>query len=144
MNATERSLAKHAKIKVIDWLIEQFPAAFFKKNKHIKPLKVGILEDIFDFHHQLETPPFSKKAIRSALTYYCTSPAYLNAQKPNTARLDLFGNEIDLVTTEQAKYARQRYERQYLTPASLKFSQASALPADNSPESLHSEVEPSD
>lgn len=131
MNATERILAKHSKIKVIDWLVEQFPAAFFKKSRYVKPLKVGILEDVFAFCLQLETPPFSKKAIRSALTYYCTSPAYLNAQKQNTPRLDLFGNELDLVTEEQAKYAKQRYEQQYLSPAPSTLTQASSLLTNN-------------
>ena len=104
---------KKEKIKVIDWLIEHFPMAFFKKTKQVMPLKIGIFEDIMDFYQRLDSPPFSKKILREALNYYSTSPAYLNAQKEGTARLDLYGNEVDIVTQEQAHYAYQRYEQRY-------------------------------
>jgi ProP effector len=122
---TQHHAAKQDRLNVINWLIEHFPAAFFKKTRHIKPLKLGILDGIFEFHHRLDIPSFSKKSIRNALTYYCTSPAYLSAQKINTARIDLFGNEVDVVTAEQAKYAQMRYERQYLSPQHSKTTQAS-------------------
>ncbi|MDF1678551.1 MAG: ProQ/FinO family protein [Legionellaceae bacterium] len=131
-NTTEQhTLAKREKLKIIDWLVEHFPAAFFKRTRQVRPLKLGILEDIFEFHYQLDTPPFSKKAIRNALTYYCTSPAYLSAQKEHQPRIDLFGNEMEVVTAEQAKYARQRYERQYLSPKTKKIKQAFEQPEDN-------------
>ena len=61
----------------------------------------------------LDSPPFSKKALREALNYYSASPAYLNCQKKDTARVDLFGNEVDIVTEDQAKYAWQRYQQRY-------------------------------
>ena len=144
MNTDKPQEAKQNKLKVIDWLVEHFPAAFFKKTRYVTPLKIGILEDIFEFHHRLDTPPFSRKAIRGALTYYCTSPAYLNAQKPNKARLDLFGNEMDVVTPEQAKYAKQRYERQYLTPRTPKLIETFELPKDNSRPPLEPVIAPSE
>lgn len=105
--------AKKEKIQTIDWLTELFPAAFFKKPSHIKPLKIGIFDDIIDFYERLDEPPYSKKAIREALNYYSASPAYLSCQKSSTARIDLYGNEVDVVTEEQAKYARQRYQQRY-------------------------------
>ena len=58
-------------------------------------------------------PPFSKKALREALNYYSGSPAYLRCQTAHSARVDIFGNEVDLVTEEQAKYAFQRYSEKY-------------------------------
>ncbi|MCP0913437.1 MULTISPECIES: ProQ/FINO family protein [Legionella] len=106
--------AKKEKLKTIDWLIEHFPAAFFKKANQVRPLKIGIFDDIIDFYERLDAPPFSKKTLREALNYYSASPAYLNCQKENTARVDLFGNEVDVVTGEQAKYAQQRYQQRYL------------------------------
>jgi len=105
---------KKDKLKTIDWLIEHFPAAFYKKATQIKPLKIGIFDDIIDFYERLDTPPFSKKALREALNYYSASPAYLNCQKTHAARVDLFGNEVDVVTEEQAKYAHQRYQQRYI------------------------------
>lgn len=111
----QHDISKKNKLQTIDWLIENFPAAFFKKSKQIKPLKIGIFDDIIDFYERLESPPFSKKNIREALNYYSASPAYLSCQKTDTARVDLFGNEVDVVNEEQAKYAYQRYQQRYET-----------------------------
>lgn len=136
MNVEKKSkkMEKKEKLLIIDWLITNFPAAFFKQARSIQPLRIGIFQEINDFYHRLETPSFSKKALREALSYYCTSPAYLSCQKIDTARVDLYGNEVELVTPEQAKYAQQRYERQYLTPrkkAPASTTQASELPISN-------------
>lgn len=90
-----------------------FSQCFFKKASQVRPLQIGIFDEIIDFYERLDTPPFSKKALREALSYYSSSPAYLNCQKANTARVDLFGNEVDVVTEEQAKYAYQRYQQRY-------------------------------
>jgi ProP effector len=101
------------KLVVIDWLIEHFPAAFFKKPNQIRPLKVGVYEDIIEFYERLSSPPFSRKLLRESLNYYSSSPAYLSAQKINVARVDLYGNEVDIVTDDQAKYAYQRFQQRY-------------------------------
>lgn len=137
MNTVNKSkkMEKKDKLIIIDWLIEHFSAAFFKQTRSIKPLRIGILEEINDFYNRLDEPTFSKKALRDALSYYCTSPAYLSCQKVDAARVDLFGNEVELVTPEQAKYAQQRYERQYLSPRKKTHSPATTqvfeLPTDN-------------
>jgi ProP effector len=109
----EHELLKKNKLNIIAWLNEHFPAAFFKKARDIKPLKVGIFDDIIDFYERLDTPPFSKKELREAINYYSASPAYLSCQKTDTARVDLFGNEVDVVTEEQARYAHQRHQQRY-------------------------------
>lgn len=101
------------KLCAIDWLVDHFPAAFFKKGQHVKPLKIGILDDILDFYQRLDNPAFSKKILRDAISYYSSSPAYLRCQTKDTARVDLFGNEVDMVTDEQAKYAHRRYQQYY-------------------------------
>ena len=105
--------SKKDKQLIIDWLIEHFPSAFFKKSNQIKPLKIGIFDDIIDFYERLESPPFSKKSLREAISYYSASPFYLNSQKENAPRIDIYGNEVDVVTSEQAKYAHQKYEERY-------------------------------
>jgi ProP effector len=113
MDKQQQIAIKKDKLQIIDWLIEHFPCAFFKKGSQIKPLKIGIFDDIIDFYERLDSPPFSKKALREALSYYSASPAYLSCQKENTARVDIYGNEVDVVTTEQAKYAYQRFQERY-------------------------------
>lgn len=110
---TEKASEKKDKLVIIHWLSDNFPAAFFKQAKQVKALKIGIFDDILDFYERMDSPPFSKKALREALNYYSASPAYLNAQKENAPRIDLYGNEVDVVTAEQAHYAHQRYEARY-------------------------------
>ncbi|HHT0591737.1 TPA: ProQ/FINO family protein [Legionella anisa] len=120
MDKQPLTAVKKDKLHVIDWLIEHFPNAFFKKGTQIKPLKIGIFDDIIDFYERLDSPPFSKKSLREALSYYSASPAYLNCQKENAARVDIYGNEVDTVTEEQAKYAHQRYIERYNKKSSEK------------------------
>lgn len=117
INMNEQNEAiKKSKLQTIEWLSEHFPGAFFKKSNQIKPLKIGIFDDIIDFYERLDSPPFSKKALREALNYYSASPAYLNCQKADVARVDLYGNEVDVVTADQAHYAHQRYQQRYTKP----------------------------
>lgn len=123
MNQQNES-AKKDKIEIIDWLVEHFPAAFFKKGNQVKPLQIGIFDEIIGFYERLDTPPFSKKALREALSYYSSSPAYLNCQKANAARIDLYGNEVDIVNEEQAKYAQQRYQQRYVDKKNQGLKQA--------------------
>lgn len=101
------------KTEIIDWLIEHFPSAFFKKSHGVKPLKIGIFEDLIDFYERLDSPSFSKKSLKEALNYYSGSPAYLKCQKLHAARVDLYGNEVDTVTLEQAQYAQLRFQSRY-------------------------------
>lgn len=109
----QNNAVKKDKLVIIDWLIEHFPAAFFKKGNQVRPLKIGIFDDIIEFYERLDSPAFSKKSLREALNYYSSSPAYLNSQKANSARVDLFGNEVDVVTPDQAKYAFTRHQERY-------------------------------
>lgn len=109
----QNDTAKKNKLKTIDWLTEHFPAAFFKKGNQVRPLKIGIFDDIVEFYERIDSPPFSKKNLRDAINYYSASPAYLSSQKTNQARIDLFGNEVDVVTEEQAKYAHQRFQQRF-------------------------------
>ncbi|OGV38530.1 MAG: protein convertase [Legionellales bacterium RIFCSPHIGHO2_12_FULL_42_9] len=113
MSQSETNSKKDKQV-IIDWLIEHFPQAFFKKANQIKPLQIGIYDEIIDFYERLNNPPFSKKTLREALSYYSSSPGYLNCQKSAAARVDLYGNEVDVVTEEQAKYAYQRYQERYV------------------------------
>lgn len=110
---SDKQQNRKEKMVIIDWLVEHFPQAFFKKASEVKPLQIGIFDEIAEFCDRLSNPPFSKKSLREALSYYSSSPAYLNCQKVNVARVDLYGNEVDVVNEEQAKYAHQRYQEKY-------------------------------
>lgn len=105
------SFSKSDYIHTLDWLITFFPNTFSKKNKEVKPLKIGILEEIYSFYDCLKHPEVSKADIKHAIQHYSASLTYLACQKENVARVDIFGQEVDVVTAEQAKYAHARYEQ---------------------------------
>jgi ProP effector len=104
---------KIEKQAAIHWLIDQFPNAFFQKSHLVRPLKLGVLDDIFEIYARLDEPPFSKKLLREALNYYTSSKAYLMSQKLDAVRVDLFGQPIGVVNAEQANYAQQRFQERY-------------------------------
>jgi ProP effector len=105
-----QTFSKNEYLQTLDWLIRYFPNAFSKKPKEIKPLKIGILEDIYAFYDSLRYPEVERGSIKLALQHYSASTIYLACQKENQARIDLYGQEVDVVNKEQAKYAQQRYE----------------------------------
>lgn len=109
----DKATAKKEKLQVIDWLIENFPNAFFKKSYQIKALEIGIFDQLIEFYQRLDQPPWSKKMLREAFTWYTNSPAYLSCQKKGAARVDLFGNETGEVSEDQANYAHQRFQQRY-------------------------------
>jgi len=98
---------------VVDWLKEHFPLAFPRSAKQVRPLQLGIMEDILDFYDRLITPPFSKKRLRSGLNYYTSSKAYLLAQKAGVMRVNLYGFDVEPVTEEQAAYAQEKYQQRH-------------------------------
>lgn len=99
---------KNELIEVIDWLVEMFPNAFFKTNNEVRPLSLGLMDDLLDFYQRLDVPPFSKKQLRLALNFYTSSNAYLKSQKKGAKRLDLSGDEVDEVDASQETYALEK------------------------------------
>ena len=113
----QNELIKTDKQIIINWLIEHFPNAFFKKSQHIKPLQIGIFDEIVEFYDRLDEPSFSKKGLREALSYYSSSPAYLLiCQKENTARIDLGAimlGENEVVTNHVTINNRSTFDCQH-------------------------------
>lgn len=93
---------------VMDWLVEMFPNAFFKTANKVKPLGLGVMDDLLDFYERLSVPPFSKKHLRLALTIYTGQKAYLKSQKEGAFRINLNGQAISVVDKEQASYASEK------------------------------------
>ena len=113
------TFSKSDYLHTLEWLIAFFPNTFSRKPKEIKPLKIGILEDLYAFHNCLTHPEVSKNDIKLAITHYSSSSIYLASQKENVARIDLYGQEVDVVNHEQAKYAQQRFEHKQLHKRNL-------------------------
>jgi ProP effector len=104
MNQNDR----HDNQEIVNWLKEHFPRAFSTKKNDVKPLQLGVMECLLDFFERLSVPPFSKKRLRQGLNFYTSSNAYLSAQKEGVYRINLYGQDIEPVDAEQAKYAMEK------------------------------------
>ena len=87
---------------IITYLTEKFPACFSVKGQ-VKPLKVGIFQDLSEKLADDET--VSKTRLRQALRHYTSSWRYLKAIKVGTFRVDIDGNDVAEIDEEQANYA---------------------------------------
>lgn len=98
---------------VVNWLVDNFPQAFSKAKKQVKPLQLGIIEDILDCYERLDVAPFSKKRLRSGLNFYTSSKGYLQAQTEGAYRVNIFGQNVEPVTASQAQYATEKLAEKY-------------------------------
>ena len=80
-----------------------FPKCFLKEGQPKKPLKLGILDDLMAYRDELG---LVRREIKLFVVLYCVDPGYIEALKqPGTARIDLDGNEVGLVSDEHQKMA---------------------------------------
>ena len=96
----ERILAAHA------YLHEKFPNVFKREEK--LPLKIGILNDIFEC---LDADTPSKKSIRDAVQFYTSNYHYQKALLANDKRYDLNGIEVGVVEEKQKEHATDRHDK---------------------------------
>ncbi|MCY7293913.1 RNA chaperone ProQ [Alteromonas sp. a30] len=88
--------------EVIAFLAESFPSCFSIEGE-AKPLKIGIFQELAEALK--EESRLSKTTLRAALRHYTSSWRYLYSVKEGVARVDLQGNEGDLVEKEHADHA---------------------------------------
>lgn len=93
--------------EIIAYLVEKFPKSFFLEGK-VKPLKVGIFHDIVECLNNEKEQLISNKQLRLALRLYTSSWRYLEAMKEGAMRIDLAGNENELIDHVQAELAGAR------------------------------------
>lgn len=105
-------------------LTAHFPAAFPPEPKAIRPLKVGIHQDI-----QAALPEVDPKALRQALARHTRRLAYLRAVERGGERIDLDGTSVEPVTPEQQAHAAEKLKE---AKAHLKAKQAAQTPVEPS------------
>lgn len=93
--------------ELVELLVKQFPNCFAIDKTLIKPLKIGILEDLFVFFDTYE-PKVSRKNLRNAIRFYTQSWQYLSCFKKGQVRVDLQGNEVAPLTDEEITEAQNR------------------------------------
>jgi len=83
-------------------LAAAFPAAFTLDPTLVRPVKLGIKEDIY------AQSAVSRRRIAAALRSYCNSVHYLRASMEGAVRLDLTGKPAGTVAATEARHATER------------------------------------
>ena len=83
-------------------LAAAFPAAFTLDPTLVRPVKLGIKDDIY------AQSAVSRRRIAAALRSYCNSVDYLRASMEGAVRLDLTGKPAGTVTATEARHATER------------------------------------
>ncbi len=96
---------EHVK-ETLELLYKTFPKAFVKDGE-VKPLKIGIFDDLKERIASVEGLSITK--VRAALRMYTARLKYLYSVKEGVARIDLDGNATeDLVNAHHESYAKER------------------------------------
>jgi ProP effector len=82
-------------------LVKAFPAAFTLNSSQVRPLKLGIKDDIY------ARSDMSHRRITVALRIYCGGANYLAACTEGAVRVDLAGEQAGSVTGAEAEHAVQ-------------------------------------
>jgi ProP effector len=85
----------------ISELAAAFPAAFTLDPMLVRPVKLGIRNDLYG------QSSISHRRITAALRAYCNSVQYLNASVEGAVRVDLAGEPAGAVTATEALHARK-------------------------------------
>jgi len=92
------STKKYAEIAIAE-LVEAFPAAFALDPTLVRPLKLGIKDDIY------ACSGMSHRRVTAALKAYCDSLHYLASCTEGAVRVDLTGAAAGVITAKEAQYA---------------------------------------
>jgi ProP effector len=91
---------KDVKATIVE-LVLAFPAAFTGDTASVRPLKLGIKEDLY------AKCDMSHRRITAALRSYCNSVDYLMATAQGAVRIDLDGRPAGIVTEAEAEHAME-------------------------------------
>jgi sRNA-binding protein len=83
-------------------LVVAFPAAFTLDPTLVRPVKLGIRNDIY------AQSAISRRHIKAALRSYCNSVPYLRTSTEGAMRIDLTGEPVGTVTATEARHATDR------------------------------------
>lgn len=89
----------------VELLKAYFPECF-KEMKEVKPLKIGIKQDLVKFLSTRDDIMIADKSCMvSSLSYYVNSTAYHKSVVEGAERIDLEGNPVGRISAEEAKYS---------------------------------------
>lgn len=107
INNQQKNCSRQQRLRALKWLQHQFPAAF-DISLRIRPLKIGILEDIMQYSEIAAEQNISRSKLREAVMLHTRRLDYLVTLKLQEVRIDLRGNPIEQVSCEDAQQATQK------------------------------------
>ena len=109
--ATEEASPAEPKVKtlhpraVLNILADRFPAAFHADGRLVRPLAVGVLNDLRAAREGENPLPVTTQDLRRALRYYTQGAAYHRAVARGDARINLHGEAVAEVTEDQKAHS---------------------------------------
>jgi ProP effector len=110
INKAQKNSSKKARSDALLWLATAFPAAF-DNSVRIRPLKSGIMNDILQHAEKAAEQNISKSKLREAVVVFTRRLDYLACLKSREMRIDLEGNEVGVVTEEEAEHASAKIKK---------------------------------
>lgn len=134
INKAQKNSSKKARSDALLWLATAFPAAF-DNSVRIRPLKSGIMDDILQHAEKAAEQNISKSKLREAVVVFTRRLDYLTCLKSREMRIDLEGNEVGVVTEEEAEHASAKIKKRIeksVKNARKMLSEKSGSPANTS------------
>ena len=107
VNRRQVELSNQAKIEALNWLSQTFPEAFNTEHR-VRPLKKGIMDDIFAYLDDKPECDFSRSKLREAVVMFTRRMEYLVCLKCRNNRIDLQGKFTGEVSEEEAENAVEK------------------------------------
>ncbi len=106
--------AKPAWLEYVYYGIELLKAHYplcFKEPSEVKPLKIGIKQDLVKhLGTRDDIIVHDKTCMIKSLSYYVTTLNYFKNMSENAPRIDLDGNSVGAVTLEEARYSAEQHK----------------------------------
>lgn len=110
LNKNQKKQSKKLRSDALEWLATHFPAAF-DNSTCIRPLKIGIMDDILLHAEQAALDGISKSKLREAVVLFTRRLDYLTCIKAREFRIDLEGTPQVEVTNEEAEHAALKIKK---------------------------------
>lgn len=110
LNQKQKNASKRSRLLALHWLASTFPQAFDNSVK-IRPLKIGIIDDILAFTEKTSFNEISNAKLREAVALFTRRVDYLSCLKAREMRIDLEGEPVNLVTEEEAEKAASKLKK---------------------------------
>ncbi len=118
INKKQKTQAKMLRHEALQWLVRTFPQAF-DNSECIRPLKLGIMDDILAVAEKAALAGISKSKLREAVVLFTRRIDYLTCLKAREMRIDLEGKAVTQVTEEEAARAALKIKKQVENSAKM-------------------------